>query len=47
MEYPHFSPDLALKDLQLFPKIKSAIKGQRFQNMEDIFKNVTVLKVIQ
>jgi hypothetical protein len=30
---------LALNDLWLFPKIKSALKGQRFQDIEDIKKN--------
>jgi hypothetical protein len=42
MEHPSCSPDLAPNDFQLFPRIKSALKGQRFQNTEDIQKNVTM-----
>jgi hypothetical protein len=30
MEYPPYSPDLALNDFWLFPKIKSALKGRIF-----------------
>jgi hypothetical protein len=38
---------LAPNDFWLFPEIKSTLKGQRFQNIEDIQKNVmTVLKAI-
>jgi hypothetical protein len=29
---------LALNDLWLFPKLKSALKGERFQGIEDIQK---------
>jgi hypothetical protein len=36
MEHPPFSSDLALNDFWLFPKIKSALKGQRYQNIGDI-----------
>jgi hypothetical protein len=36
MEHPAYSPDLAPNDLWLFPKINSALKGQRFQDTEDI-----------
>jgi hypothetical protein len=36
MEHPHYSPNLAPNDLWLFPKIKSALKGRRFQDIEDI-----------
>jgi hypothetical protein len=39
MEYPPSSPDLALKDFWPFPKIKTALKGGRFQVIEDIHKN--------
>jgi hypothetical protein len=35
MEHPTYSPDLALNDFWLFPKIKSALKGRRFQDTED------------
>jgi hypothetical protein len=48
--HPHFSPDLPPNDLGLFPKIKSALKGRRFQIIEDIQKrrkNVTALKAIR
>jgi hypothetical protein len=33
-----FSPDLAPNDFWLFPKIKSALNGIRFQDIEDIKK---------
>jgi hypothetical protein len=33
-----FSPDLVPNDFWLFPKIKSALKGLRFQDIEDIQK---------
>jgi hypothetical protein len=33
---PPYSPDLALNDMWQFPKIKSALKGQRFQYVEEI-----------
>jgi hypothetical protein len=47
MEHPPYSPDLALNDFWLFPEIKYALKGRRFQNNEDIQKNVmTELKAI-
>jgi hypothetical protein len=38
IEYPYCSPDLALNDFWLFPKIKSALKGQIFQDTEDTQK---------
>jgi histone-lysine N-methyltransferase SETMAR len=40
MEHPPYSPDLAPKDLLLpvCPKIKSALKGQRFQDIGDMNK---------
>jgi hypothetical protein len=41
MEHPPYSSDMALNDSWLFPKIKSALKGCRFQDTEDIQKNVT------
>jgi histone-lysine N-methyltransferase SETMAR len=46
MEHPPHSPDLAQNDFCLFLKIKSAIKGRRFQDTEDIQENVTTLKAI-
>jgi hypothetical protein len=33
MEHPPYNPDLALNDLWLFPKVKSALKGKRFQDI--------------
>jgi hypothetical protein len=38
MEHPSCSPDLATNDFWLIPKIKSALKGRRFQDAEDIKK---------
>jgi hypothetical protein len=38
MDHPHHSPDLAPNDFWLFPKIKSALKGPRFQDNEDTKK---------
>jgi len=47
MEHPPYSTDLAPNDFWLFPKIKSALKGRRFQDTEDIQRNVTTtLKAI-
>ena len=34
-----YSPDLAPADFFLFPKLKSSIKGRRFQTVEDIKEN--------
>jgi hypothetical protein len=43
MGHPPCFPDLAPYDFWLLPKIKSAIKGGRFQDIEDIQKrNVTM-----
>jgi hypothetical protein len=36
MEHPSCSPNLAPNGFWLFPKIRSALKGRIFQNMEDI-----------
>jgi hypothetical protein len=38
MEYPSYSPDLALNDFWLFPNINYAFKGRIFQNIEHIKK---------
>jgi len=47
MEHPPYSPDLDPNDFWLFPRIKSALKGRRFQYTEDIQKNmITALKAI-
>jgi histone-lysine N-methyltransferase SETMAR len=46
MEHPPSSPDLAPNDFWLFPKIKSALKGRRFQDIKDIQKVTTALKAV-
>jgi hypothetical protein len=38
MEHPPYSPDLAPNVFGLFPEIKSALKGLRFQDIEHIKK---------
>jgi hypothetical protein len=38
IEHPPYSPALSQKDFWLFPKIKSALKGRKFQDTEDIQK---------
>jgi hypothetical protein len=35
MEHPSCSSDLAPNDFWLFPKIKSPLKGRKFQDTED------------
>ncbi|GFO12399.1 histone-lysine N-methyltransferase SETMAR [Plakobranchus ocellatus] len=37
MKHPRYSPDLALSDFWLFPKMKEHLCGQRFESEEDIF----------
>jgi hypothetical protein len=46
MEYLPHSPDLAPNDFHLFTKLKSALKGRRFQDTEDIKNVTTALKAI-
>ena len=36
---PHYSPDLAPHDFWLFPKLKSPLKGNRFQAVDEIQEN--------
>jgi transposase len=36
---PPYSPDLALADIFLFPKLKPTLKGRRFQTVEEIKEN--------
>jgi hypothetical protein len=44
---PSYSSDMASNDFDLFPKINSALMGWRFQDIEDIQKEVTsALEVI-
>jgi histone-lysine N-methyltransferase SETMAR len=43
MDHPTYSPDLAPCDFRLFPKLKNALKGQRFADLSDIQRNVKTL----
>jgi transposase len=36
---PPYSPDLAPAEFSLFPKLKSTLKGHRFQTVEEIKEN--------
>jgi hypothetical protein len=36
MGHPSYTPDLAPKGLRLFPKMKPALKGRIFQDIENI-----------
>jgi len=38
---PPYSPDLAPADFFLFPKLKSTLKGRRFNTFDEIQKNST------
>jgi hypothetical protein len=38
---PHYSPDLAPADFFPFPKLKSTLKGRRFDTFDEIQKNST------
>ncbi|GFT07036.1 hypothetical protein TNCV_1415811 [Trichonephila clavipes] len=42
-EHPPFSPDLNLLELFLFPRLKLALKGKRFDDISDIQRSVTRL----
>jgi hypothetical protein len=47
LEHPPYSPELALSDFFLFPKIKEILKGRYFDDIDDIRSNTTaVLKII-
>ena len=39
--YPPYSPDLAPADFCLFPKLKAVLKGNFFEDVETIQRNVT------
>ena len=43
MAYPHtpYSPDLAPRDLWLFPKVKITVKGERFESIQDFEATTT------
>jgi len=43
MDHPPYSPDLAPCDFWLFPKLKNALKGQRFADLSDIQCNMKTL----
>jgi len=43
MKHPPYSTDLAPYDFWLFPEIKSALKGRRFQDIEDIQINMRTI----
>jgi transposase len=39
--HPPYSPDLAPGDFFLLPKLKTTLKGRRFQTIEEIHENAT------
>jgi hypothetical protein len=39
--YPLYSPDLAPRDFFLFPRLKSTLKGKRFEDVAEIQLNTT------
>jgi histone-lysine N-methyltransferase SETMAR len=41
ISHPPYSPDLSPAKFSLFPTVKTALKGKRFEDVEDIKKNVT------
>jgi hypothetical protein len=41
LNQPLYSPDLSPPDFFLFPQIKYMLKGRRFEDTEDIKRNVT------
>jgi hypothetical protein len=43
MDHSPYLPDLAPCDFWLFPKLKNALKGQRFARIPDIQHNMTTL----
>jgi len=43
MDHPPYSPDLAPCNFWLFPKLKNALKGQRFADLSDIQRDVKTL----
>jgi hypothetical protein len=46
MNYPPYSTDLAHANFWPFPKLRSARKGQRFTDIPDIQRNLTLLRGI-
>jgi hypothetical protein len=48
MKHSPYFPDSVSSDFWLFPRMKSALKGQIFQDIEDIQENaIAALKAIQ
>jgi transposase len=43
LDNPPYSPDLALCDFWLFPKLKTALKGHRFSDISDIQGHATTI----
>jgi len=43
MDHPPYSPYLVPCDFWLLPKLKNALKGQRFADLSDIQRNVKTL----
>ena len=41
LRQPSYSPDIAPCDFWIFPKLKMALKGKRFDNIETIQSNAT------
>ena len=41
LQHPPYSPDLAPNDFWLFPRLKTKLKGTRFQSIEEIQQNAT------
>ena len=46
LEHTACSPDLALNDFFLFPKIKEILKGRHFDDIDGIRSNTSALKAI-
>jgi hypothetical protein len=47
LEHPPYSPDLAIEDFFLFPKVKEILIGRHFDDTDDMRRNTTVsLKAI-
>jgi hypothetical protein len=42
LEHPACSPDVALSEVFLFPKIKEILKGRHFDDIDDIRSNTMV-----
>ena len=43
LEHPPYSPDLAMCEFFLFSKIKSGLKGTRFESVDAVKKKATQL----